>query len=475
MLLVFVARSVLRLRPRGASASAGRSATRTRGRPPARRVDRYTTAFASTRGRSRAEATRSFPSTAPSSRITSSPRRTASSHAGSRPRCNEHLLTREPYRSYGVTLDELFARGSFRVHEDLYLLSDQVFGWDDDYSILRGPGSKECARPRHLHARRARDVWDQLSKAFFRSVPPGGAAASARPRGEDTVKVDGRIFRADRGRADPRRTGRLDLSTRQRIHQVWTSPTKWHFEFDNPADRARFDRVQARRDDLFDALPDRRGNATLALRLRPALAVVSKAVALDPRRASGSLSRGVRAALQRSCARRSPRSRSSSSTRSASSPTCTSCCPSRPRSSCSVSAGCSGRGRRHYACARDEGTHGSETSERAHALRRATGYGLGPPSAHVPRHRCAAIGNDLAQRLPRRAPGDPQRRREGGRSTSTGTTRRAIAGIERAFRSSSARRSCAGEPASRPPSARRHPTTCSIRGPRRACTRSIPG
>ena len=51
-----------------------------------------------------------------------------------------HLLTREPYRSYGVTLDQLFRDGSFRVHEDLYLLSDQVFGWDSDYGVLRGAG-----------------------------------------------------------------------------------------------------------------------------------------------------------------------------------------------------------------------------------------------------------------------------------------------------------------------------------------------
>ena len=52
----------------------------------------------------------------------------------------QHLLTREPYRSYGVTLDELFEEGSFRVHEDLYLLSDQVFGWDSDYRVLRDAG-----------------------------------------------------------------------------------------------------------------------------------------------------------------------------------------------------------------------------------------------------------------------------------------------------------------------------------------------
>ena len=36
------------------------------------------------------------------------------------------LLTQGSYRAYSVTLDELFRKGSFRVHEDLYLLSDEA-------------------------------------------------------------------------------------------------------------------------------------------------------------------------------------------------------------------------------------------------------------------------------------------------------------------------------------------------------------
>src|SRR5262249_41405034 len=52
-----------------------------------------------------------------------------------------------------------------------------------------------------------------------------------------------------------------------RIRQVWTSPTQWHFEFVHPADKARFDRIVRERDRLFAALPDRRGNARLALRI----------------------------------------------------------------------------------------------------------------------------------------------------------------------------------------------------------------
>ena len=35
------------------------------------------------------------------------------------------LVTREPFRSYGVTTDKLFAKPSFRVHEHLMLFSDE--------------------------------------------------------------------------------------------------------------------------------------------------------------------------------------------------------------------------------------------------------------------------------------------------------------------------------------------------------------
>src|SRR5712691_5082550 len=53
-----------------------------------------------------------------------------------------HLLTRNPYKAYGVTLNRVFASGSFRIHEDLYLLSDEVFGWNSNYSVLRDAGNE---------------------------------------------------------------------------------------------------------------------------------------------------------------------------------------------------------------------------------------------------------------------------------------------------------------------------------------------
>ena len=44
----------------------------------------------------------------------------------------QHLLTRDPYKAYDVTLARVFSSGSFRIHEDLYLLSDEVFGWKSE-------------------------------------------------------------------------------------------------------------------------------------------------------------------------------------------------------------------------------------------------------------------------------------------------------------------------------------------------------
>ena len=96
----------------------------------------------------------------------------------------EHLLTRDPYRSYGVTLDQLFDRGSFRVHEDLYLLSDEVFGWDSDYEILRKAGVEGVRAHPGVYARGvARTIWDELAKAQFRvvSAPASGMGTTGQP------------------------------------------------------------------------------------------------------------------------------------------------------------------------------------------------------------------------------------------------------------------------------------------------------
>jgi hypothetical protein len=210
-----------------------------------------------------------------------------------------HLLTREPYRSYDVTLDELFRKGSFRVHEDLYLLSDQVFGWDDDYAVLRDAGVEGVrAHPGTYTSGVLRTLWDELGgKAYFRVFGSKNAPSSAEAGLRPTIVVDGkRLPRPTEGQPIP--AGQVVWISRpdQSIRQVWTSPARWHFEFRNPRDRVRFDQIRRDLKTLFDALPDRTGNARLGLRLnqlsrwfpRPVLWIALGLVAIALRRPRGS-------------------------------------------------------------------------------------------------------------------------------------------------------------------------------------------
>jgi hypothetical protein len=204
----------------------------------------------------------------------------------------EHLVTREPYRSYGVTVERVFASGSFRIHEDLYLLSDQVFGWRSAYRILRDAGLEAVrAHPGAYAAGVADTVWLQLSRSYFRA-PGGGAAEQARR----TVLVGGRRL-PDPGEGQPIPAGQSVWISRpdQSIREVWTSPTEHRFLFLRPGERRRFQEIARERDRLLQALPQRAGNAWLALRLnqlsrwfpRPLLWIAVGLVALLWRRPQG--------------------------------------------------------------------------------------------------------------------------------------------------------------------------------------------
>jgi len=208
-----------------------------------------------------------------------------------------HLLTREPYRSYGVTLDQLFREGSFRVHEDLYLLSDQVFGWDSNYDVLRGAGVEGVRAHPGTYARGvSRTIWDELSKAEFRTVASRSAEQEAAAVPPPTVVINGKRLPAPT-EGEPIPAGQVVWISRpdQSIRQVWTSPTRWHFEFAHPQDRVRFRQITRERDDLFAALPDRDGNARLALRLnqlsrwypRPWMWILLGLIAVAARRPRG--------------------------------------------------------------------------------------------------------------------------------------------------------------------------------------------
>jgi hypothetical protein len=198
----------------------------------------------------------------------------------------EHLVTREPYRSYGITTRQVFEEASARVHEDLYTLSDEVFGWDEDYQTLRDVGVEAVKAHPGAYASGVLDtVWQQLSEPYYRVVgePPAEPAPDDQATG---------LPPPSEGQLIPGGQNLWILRPDNAIRQEWTSPTTFRFVFDRPADRPRFDELVRRRDELLAALPDRSGNATLALWLnrlgrwypRPILWVAVGVLALALRR-----------------------------------------------------------------------------------------------------------------------------------------------------------------------------------------------
>ena len=177
----------------------------------------------------------------------------------------QHLVTRNPYKAYGVTVAKVFSSGSFRIHEDMYLLSDQVFGWNSNYSILRKAGIEAVEKhPGRYASGVSQTVWEQLSKSFFR-VNSSGSSSSSK---SVTVDVKGRRLPAPT-EGQPIPAGQSVWISRpdNSIRDVWTSATAHHFVFTKPQQRPRFNAIARELNRLFAALPDRHGNAQLSLRM----------------------------------------------------------------------------------------------------------------------------------------------------------------------------------------------------------------
>ena len=208
----------------------------------------------------------------------------------------QHLLTRNPYTSYGITVDSFFSSPSVRMHEDLYTLSDQTWGWNSAYSTLRQAAVEAIRAHPGAYASGAADtIWTQLTAPVYRSVAsapgPGGGGPAA------TVVINGkRLPTPSEGESIP--AGQTAWISRpdHSIRDVWTGPTTHHFVFAVPSQQRQFARLMAKQDRLFRSLPKRAGNRALGIRLNqlshrypPAvLWLALGAVALALRRPRGS-------------------------------------------------------------------------------------------------------------------------------------------------------------------------------------------
>jgi hypothetical protein len=167
---------------------------------------------------------------------------------------SRELLPNEPYRSYGIDLERFFSSGSSRMHDDLIVLADRTWGWDDDYRHLARVGREAVrAHPGTYLRGVARDLRRLLVWPIY---PPAGDAEGVAVVGTPVSLTD--LPPPSEGQPIPSARTAPYLSTPDgRIREVWTSPTEHHIVFDDPADTARAAALDRRVDELLAGLPDR--------------------------------------------------------------------------------------------------------------------------------------------------------------------------------------------------------------------------
>jgi hypothetical protein len=173
------------------------------------------------------------------------------------------LLPTEPYRSYGITLQDFFAKASPRMEVDLLTLSDRRKGWHTNYRWLRDVGIEAVkAHPAQYARGVASSTWGLLTQAVYRSPVPAQAG------GADSATIGGETLpRPSEGEPIPAPHEGGVTTPDGSIYTVWSSPTEHHLVFVHAGAQQRYDALHRRMDELASHLPDRSGSPTLTHRL----------------------------------------------------------------------------------------------------------------------------------------------------------------------------------------------------------------
>jgi hypothetical protein len=180
------------------------------------------------------------------------------------------LLPYEPYRSYGIDLERFFSSGSARMHEDLTVLSDRTWGWDDDYGHLARVGREAVrAHPGTFARGVARDFKNLLVWPLYAENEERAESASAPP--PRTLASTLQLPVPSEGEPIPSARQSPVISTPDgRIREVWSSPTAHRFVFSDPGDEARAAELDVRVNELLANLPDRKTHPETVDRLNSA-------------------------------------------------------------------------------------------------------------------------------------------------------------------------------------------------------------
>ena len=167
------------------------------------------------------------------------------------------LLPQEPYRSYGIHLDDFFSDPSPRMKDDLGALANRKWGWENDERILRDVGIEAVrAHPGHVLTRGLDDGLGPAPPARVsrsrlrrrRAAASGAPEASGTP---DTIVIGGRTLpRPTEGERIPAPHEGGPTSPDGSIYTVWTSPTEHHLVFVHAGDEERYVALHQRMDEL---------------------------------------------------------------------------------------------------------------------------------------------------------------------------------------------------------------------------------
>jgi hypothetical protein len=178
------------------------------------------------------------------------------------------LLPKEPYRSYGITLDDFFTKASPRMQVDLLALSDRYKGWHSNYKWLRDVGIEAVrAHPARYTRGVAGSMSGMLRVPLYREIASGSNSAAQR----ETVDIGGEVLPLPtEGEPIPAAHEGGITTPDGSIYTVWTSPSEHHLVFVHPGAEQRYDALHRRLAELARNLPDRGGSPWVERRLNDA-------------------------------------------------------------------------------------------------------------------------------------------------------------------------------------------------------------
>jgi hypothetical protein len=182
----------------------------------------------------------------------------------------KELLPEEPYRSYGITLEEFFRRGGPREFEDVVGITDRLWGWDSDYAHMRAVGIEAvAAHPFRYVSGVGKTTFEELWKPLFVALPNGEVEApSDTPKPNDTPKPatrpvlpvpsDGELIPAAH-------QGFFSTTPDGHIREMWTSPVDHSLVFATQEMQRQYDQTGRDAGALLADVPPYGGNEWLTL------------------------------------------------------------------------------------------------------------------------------------------------------------------------------------------------------------------